>query len=152
MSYPVYSKLVEVWNPDQKSFYTACLMDIDDSDGLPLLPLIPSALVFMQSPPPLNPLLSGMGVIQFMGSQETQKTPLSTLRPCMPSETDPSLQYSNNEQVEASGGRSRNPRNNLIYLSLSGEVRAGRSGPFVVVWQNQGLTRCQRSAQLLGHL
>jgi hypothetical protein len=30
MSHPSHSKLVEVWNPDQKSFYTACLLDIDE--------------------------------------------------------------------------------------------------------------------------
>jgi hypothetical protein len=30
MSHPSHSKLVEVWNPEQKSFYTACLLDIDE--------------------------------------------------------------------------------------------------------------------------
>jgi hypothetical protein len=39
MSHPSHSKLVEVWNPDQKSFYTACLLDIDE--GLSTLHLAP---------------------------------------------------------------------------------------------------------------
>jgi hypothetical protein len=29
MSHPLVSRLLEVWNPDQKNFYTACLLDMD---------------------------------------------------------------------------------------------------------------------------
>ena len=81
MSYSGHSKLVEVWNPEQKSFYQARLVDIDEG--------------------------TGMGVIQFIGSPDPQKIPLNNVRPCQPTETDPSMQYSNQEPVEVAASCTR---------------------------------------------
>ena len=43
---------------------------------------------------------TGMADVQFIGSPESQQIPLNQLRPCQPSQTDPSMQYNDREAVE----------------------------------------------------
>jgi hypothetical protein len=96
MSIPGHSpKLVEVWNPEQKSFYLAHLVDIDEGTCLSLLSQL---FVSFSCSKPFT--ATGMGVIQFIGAPDSQKIPLNHLRPCQPSITDASMQYSDRESVE----------------------------------------------------
>jgi hypothetical protein len=59
-------------------------------------------LSFSRSMQPSPRAGTGLGVIQFIGSADTQKIPLNQLRPCQSSQTDPSAQYADREHVEVS--------------------------------------------------